>query len=180
MDQPPTAARQIDIRPDGPGLTGSGLIQGGLWLLVAGLLTLLLAIVGAALEMSGGSAWIWVGGALAFVGGGAMVWFGAFRFVTFVRVSVVGDDVAIDWRSRSGVARTQRVKLHDVVEVVLTDAPNSGVRSYDLVVGMKNGQIGLNSLGVSTNHPDKVAFFGDECTRLAQFLGVPGRRESRE
>lgn len=176
----PAPVRTIDIRPDGPGLTGRSLVQGGTALTAFGLLSIAVLVV---IPTGGGAfasdvVWFWIMAILCAVGGAFMLWFGAFRFVTFVRVSASGDEVSFDWRGRAGIVRSERVRLSDVVEVVLTDAPDSGVRSYGLAVGMKNGQIALNSMVVATNVPAKVAHFQTECRRLAEFLAVPARNES--
>lgn len=111
--------------------------------------------------------------------GAGVVVAGVFTVVTairgsagLVRVSVAEETVTLDWRSKTRVVKTERVLLSDIVEVVVSDSPLSGPGGgVGFAIGMKNGEIDLLPGGLVASAEHYVS----QCTRLAQFLGVPAR-----
>jgi hypothetical protein len=168
--------RTLDVHPDPAGF-GKMMLQAGALFLVIGPLFLAWGI---ASWNSGGTGRFGeiFGSACFLLGGFGFLWMGYRTSGRFVRVSIMDGVVTLDWRRRSRVLKTERVALSDIVEVVVTTAPSSGVNTYGLAIGMRSGEIGLNSLVHATNVPAEVQRYVGECTRLAQFLGVPARTPS--
>jgi hypothetical protein len=166
--------RTLEVQPVAPA-SASWLVRGGLIGVAAGVLTLCAGALLTAFSVGGADTGLILMGsgvAVAFVGSWA-AWVGYRVSTLIVRVSVTEGELSLDWREGGRVKKRERVSLSDVVEVVVTDSPSSsGGSYYGLALGMKNGEIvfSINSQGVQ-----QCQHCVRECTRLAEFLGVPAR-----
>lgn len=150
------------------------MVRGGLLCIAAGVVMLGAGALFAALGIGGAATGVsmMVGAvAVGFVGGWCAL--AGYRVRDLVvRASVKEGELSLDWWEGGRVAKTERVSLSDVVEVVVTDSPSSGGSYYGLALGMKSGEIVFS---INTQGSSQFQHCLRECSRLAEFLGVPAR-----